>query len=1315
MSPGDVIDDRFAIEGAVASGGMGDVYRAKDLHTGQIIALKLLRGHVGERPVRFQREVDALLTLQHPTIVRYVANGVTAAGSPYLAMEWLDGQTLGERLTTGPLGVADSIEAGLGIAVALAEVHARGFIHRDLKPSNVFLMDGSVSAVKLIDFGLARPSLARGELTAPGIVLGTIGYLAPEQARGDPQVDARADIFSLGCILFRCVTGKRPFAGDDDLSVLLKIIVEEPLRMRELSGSTPAALDDLVARMLSKSPAARPADGAAVAAALSALGTAGPGSSHSRRGGQPRPELTARERRVMSLVLTRDPALDARSSRPDDSGEPPRTARPLLQAPDRLHSTVERHRGNLEQLADGSSLVVFTSDGEATDLCARAARCALSIRAMSRAAPIVVVSGRAELSGRKLVGELIDRAVGLLQAAGSPGVRIDDVTAGLLGPGFAVSGGWLTGVREVLDAPAPPSASRPPPPAPFAPGMLLGKPTAFAGRDHEIAAIEGAYARCADEPAASVVLCTGAPGMGKSRLGSELLARLRRLPVPPQIWIGRGDPMSAGSAFGMAGQAIRRALGLAEGMPLKDRRERLRARIAQREPRPAEAERVAQFVGELTGTPFPNDAGSAGVQLRAARRDPVLLGDQMRRAFEDLVRTQCSTQPLVLVLEDVQWGDLPTVKLVDAALRRLHDRPFMVLAFARPEVHQVFPNLWSGRRLEEIRLSRLPRRAAEQLVRAALGSDAAADLVDDLIERAEGNALYLEELIRAVVEGKGGALPETVLAMVQARLEALGGEERRALRAASVFGQAFREDGVAALLGGADVRILLRTLAEQEVIVETAEETPAGPEGYRFRHAVLREAAYGMLTEADRVLGHKLAAEHLGEAGESDAVVLAEHLEWGGDPASAAGFYRRAAEQAFEGNDLEAALGRAESGLRCVDDPGSALAGELHLLRAKVCRWAAGKNREAEQAASLAMRLLPRGSARWCEAAAEVVYVSGKLGDADRLLSATEALLGLTGALDGESAASYAIALARAATTLQLSAGRQALVEVVLDRADGAAALSAGDPEVAGQVEWARSLRVLSAGDVSTFLALVKSSHEHLELAGDLRSDCIQALNAGHGYLQLGAYEEAERILGEAMEGADRMGLANARTFAKLNLGLALLGQGRVGEARAVEEDALALLRAQADRPSEASAQVYLAMCLARAGDLEGAGREALAVALAGAGEGPTPSHRACARAILADVRLAQGFAESALAEAEAAMSILTSLDGIEEGEAHIRVVYADALAAAGHADAARKAAAEAGERLLARAAKVVDPGLRASFLERVPENARTLARARMA
>jgi tetratricopeptide (TPR) repeat protein len=360
------------------------------------------------------------------------------------------------------------------------------------------------------------------------------------------------------------------------------------------------------------------------------------------------------------------------------------------------------------------------------------------------------------------------------------------------------------------------------------------------------------------------------------------------------------------------------------------------------------------------------------------------------------------------------------------------------------------------------------------------------------------------------------------------------------------------------------------------------------------------------------------------------------------------------------------------------------------------------------------MRLLPRGGARWCEAAAEVVYLSGKLGHVERLLESTDALLALEfrgASVDREADASYAIALARAANTLQISAGRQALAALLLGRAEEVARRVPDDPEAQGQVEWSRSLRVLvEEGDLSTFLALVQASRAHLELAGDLRSACTQALNAGHGFLQLGAHEEAEQVFREVLDRASSLGLGAVRAYARLNLGLALLRQKKLDEALAAEEEVLALFREQGDRPLEATARTYRAMILALGGDHEAAATEAQAVA---GDAGVTPSFRAVAQAIVAEARLAEGRAAEALEAAEAAHSILTSLDGIEEGESLIRVIYAEALRASGDEEAAGRAIAEARDRLLDRAAKVVDPALRTSFLDRVPENARTLARAR--
>src|SRR5262249_53202486 len=149
------------------------------------------------------------------------------------------------------------------------------------------------------------------------------------------------------------------------------------------------------------------------------------------------------------------------------------------------------------------------------------------------------------------------------------------------------------------------------------------------------------------------------------------------------------------------------------------------------------------------------------------------------------------------------------------------------------------------------------------------------------------------------------------------------------------------------------------------------------------------------------------------------------------------------------------------------------------------------------------------------------------------------------------------------------------------------------DPEALGQVEWSRSMRVLVEGDLSTFLELVQASRRHLELAGDLRSACTQALNAGHGFLQLGAWEEAEQVLREAMGRADAMGLGSVRAYAKLNLSFSLLRLRRRDEALAAADEVLSLFQAQADRPLEAIARTYRAMILALGGDHDGAAEEA--------------------------------------------------------------------------------------------------------------------------
>jgi len=272
MRTGDVVDGRFAILERAGVGGMGSVYRALDRQTTKLAALKVLHAPDTTSQARFLKEARALAGLEHPHIVRYVTHGISPEGEPYLVMEWLEGESLDRRLARGPLRLEESVDIARRIAQALGAAHARGVVHRDVKPSNVFLVEFAIDKLRLLDFGIARLDDASSGLTRTGNVLGTPGYMAPEQARGDKLLlDARADVFSLGCLLFECLTGQPPFHGPHPMAMISKLLAEEAPRLRSRCPDASEPLDALVARMLAKEPAARPVDGAAVAAAIDAL------------------------------------------------------------------------------------------------------------------------------------------------------------------------------------------------------------------------------------------------------------------------------------------------------------------------------------------------------------------------------------------------------------------------------------------------------------------------------------------------------------------------------------------------------------------------------------------------------------------------------------------------------------------------------------------------------------------------------------------------------------------------------------------------------------------------------------------------------------------------------------------------------------------------------------------------------------------------------------------------------------------------------------------------------------------------------------
>ena len=274
----------YQIVAQLGQGGMGIVFRARDTKLERDVAVKVLPKNLAEDPealARFEREAKAVAALSHPNILAIHDFG-SEDGTLYAAMELLEGETLRQRLADGALPTRKAVEIALAIAAGLAAAHDKGIVHRDLKPENVFLLGSG--QVKVLDFGLARVDTAAPAApdgadvqtvslsTEPGRVMGTVGYMAPEQVRGK-TVDARADIFSFGAVLYELLTGKRAFHGDSPVETLNAILKEDPPSLFESTKNVSPALERIVRRCLEKRPEERFRTAHDLAIALDAIST----------------------------------------------------------------------------------------------------------------------------------------------------------------------------------------------------------------------------------------------------------------------------------------------------------------------------------------------------------------------------------------------------------------------------------------------------------------------------------------------------------------------------------------------------------------------------------------------------------------------------------------------------------------------------------------------------------------------------------------------------------------------------------------------------------------------------------------------------------------------------------------------------------------------------------------------------------------------------------------------------------------------------------------------------------------------------------
>ncbi len=1250
VEPGVPLEQRFRLVSLAGRGAAGAVYRAVDESTGAEVAIKRFAGVEGDERAeqRFAREIEILAQIESQHVVRYVAHGHDQAGVPFVAVEWVEGLDLLRLLRTRTISLSQAIEISRQAALGLAALHRVGVIHRDIKPSNLMVtetVDGP--HVRLIDLGVAHVE-GSAQLTRAGTMLGTPRFMSPEQVLGGDSVGPASDVFSLGVVLFELVTGRRAYPGEDVLAVAATVALEEPPRLLSVLPHAPPALDALLVRAMARRATDRIPDGAAFAAELAtldaselerALSGLPSGADDSETRSLQSPAIIGPERRVVTALFARvDGEHDARA----------------------FEQLSTSHGAEVHRLLAFAQVAVFGASASTGDEVLRAARSALGARALFPRAGLFLATGQALTGSLEISGQIIERGAVAAGAPGRPeGVAIDDATARLLSTRFEIAS--RDGQHQLVGE--------------LGGGTLRSsEPRVLVGREAEIEQALAAISRALRSASPCCLTVSGPAGRGKRTFARELLRRAS-LEVP-ELSVAAGTCSLFGSSpFGLLGSIVK---DRARAFQLSTRSSGATSGAGARE-----RGLVVPLLAELAAAPSSEVARAA---------DAALLSDRVRDGFERWLLAALEAGPLVLLLEGMALADAPSLSVLSAVMKRVETSRLALVSLAETQV----PSLLE----DEVRLLLPPlsRSASSALVRALLGQAADDDKVRSIVELSEGEPFFLEELARATLEGGGNAaLPATVLAVVQARLDALGPSNKRVLKAGAVIGHTFAQGALAAVLGGGgDLGGSVKELLAAGMLEQRW--SPAGEE-LAFPNPLLREAAYEMVTEEDRLRAHDAAGEWLAHSDHASAFEVARHFELAGRAARSAEFFARAAEQALLGGDFKTSIECAERGL--AGATATELSGRLHLTLAEARRWR-GELEQALSHAQAATQSLHQGGALWFGAVREAIAAHGRLGHVVEIAPLARLALhvpALRGAENGQVAA-----LVPAAVHL-LYAGDASAANVLSARIEQlAGAIGALSPLARARLHQLRAALAQHAGDLELAVREQHAARAAFQQASDHRALSLVASNLGFLLLELGAFEAAGSVLSDAYETALRYGLSTIVPLAIQNLGMVAARTGQHERAILLQTEAAQRFEERKDPRLASASRVHLALSHLALGDLGRAEEQVERVVAAGYEPLLVGAH-----AVLSMVRFRERRLLEAKQIAQQAVSLLERLGAVEEFALQARVALAEACYALGEAQASMLALTEARAKLDATSARLRDPALRESYRRRIPEHARVI------
>ena len=1283
----DFVGGRFHIEREVGRGGVGIVYKASDEVTGQNVALKVIAisGVDAGEEARFKRDGRVLAGLRHPGIVQLVAFGQLDDGAPYVAMEWLEGEDIAQRQRRGPIPLATSLEIAAQVAEALAAAHAAGIIHRDVKPSNVILLsseDGLVVA-KLVDFGVAAAEDAK--LTRTGAIIGTPAYMAPEQARGDEGVDARADLYALGATLFEMVTGRPPHVGPTPIAILARLVTTPPPRLSDVLPTVPESLDALMAELLATAPEDRPASAGPVADRLREIA---------------REVLARASDGIRELRVGRDTDAPPVSlvSGPSSSGAPTASsggtrlvttilATHVPKGPPRQRLIAHlRARGAEATELGGDAIVAHLGVRRALgDEAPRAVDLALRLAKMN--ATVGIATGRTRVERTRPIGEVVDRAAALARDGQRGQVLLDITTSELTRGRFELQ------ARD--DGTAVVSSTH----AQRKDGVG-GAP--FVGREAELAQIVSTFERALEDRNPVLVTITGAPGIGKTRLRREGIQRISSHSSGARVLLVRCETFAKSLPLGVLSDLARQMAGVPKGATIEDARAATDAltRLLDVTLGPDQAEPLARL---MANEPLPELADA-----RAAR-------DAIWLAMTTLLLAMANRSPIVIAVEDAQWADSDSLAWLDHALGRAAGCPMWMLLTTRPSLWRDEGPRFAGRDHVRIDLRPLARRAVRSIARAILGERLGGGTGDQVAEsiaaQAGGSPLFAEELARLAAQGRDSVQAPTIEAAMQVQLDALDDGAREAASRLAVFGQVGWDAGLEALRVPKALDVL-RTLASSEIVVEQASSRFRGTREWAFKHALMREVAYAGLGEESLRELHAAAGAWLAKMGEDDATV-ARHLELGQSWTEAANHLEKAARRALAANALADAVAMAEKSLAFAEDKPTQFARAQILDEA----WNRQDARAGERDTAVrAMEDAVFDDASDVRARGARVRYEDACGGSDETSARLDQvrIAAKNANLVDEEARCAAALASRRAFAGELDAAAETAEELLsLAQKHGIAGAEVDAWQTLAVVRQAR-------GDVGAALEARRSAARAASNAGLKTREAMLTINVGFALTTVGARAEARLAIESGIVLAQAIGSPGTVRHGQMNLlcWAATFGGDPILEPILAEPRALADAAATGSWVPQDRATLgvlfYRGMELLRSDDgkCSAAAQTLLRIAAQGYRTTKMLDVVPVAMGLLAEAERRCGHREKALEIAREAASLLDGGSPSLLNEAPVFLALHDACVDAGDLEEARSAIRRGVPRLVLRVKGLAGTPYSRDFLMQLPSNAGFLAAA---